>query len=91
MNRYTPKTPKIKYLTPKIRPSSFSLDEKDKSDSFGEFEIDNVNKYFENNFEQNDNEDNSNILNKNSIFNILMKNRRVSNSSIETKDSESFL
>ena len=95
MEKYFPESPKIKYIIPKVIPTSFSLtgeslddlEEKEEnkinSDNVSESELE------ECDLDLNNNEKCMNCSNSNSIYFTLinLKKRSESNSSIDTKDS----
>lgn len=95
----TPRAPQAKYLIPQLKPSFLSLRQKDENLSFDEFEIENANKNFEDEIFEIKNVYPSfdifkeEFYNTNPIFNALIsqKNRTISYSSIETKDSDTCL
>ena len=96
MENFIPKQPKIKYIIPKVIPTSFSLNGESKE----EIDIEENNKF---NFDRdsdselecddldlnNYNEKGLDDLNQNSIYFTLLKlkKRSESTSSVETKDS----
>ena len=94
MENFIPKQPKIKYIIPKVIPTSFSLNGESKE----EIDIEENNKF---NFDRdselecddldlnNYNEKGLDDLNQNSIYFTLLKlkKRSESTSSMETKDS----
>ena len=96
MEKYFPESPKIKYIIPKVIPTSFSLtgeslddlEEKEEnkiiSDNDSESELEECDLDLNNN-----NEKCMNCSNSNSIYFTLinLKKRSESNSSIDTKDS----
>ena len=96
MEKYFPESPKIKYIIPKVIPTSFSLtgeslddlEEKEEnkinSDNDSESELEECDLDLNNN-----NEKYMNCSNSNSIYFTLinLKKRSESNSSIDTKDS----
>ena len=96
MEKYFPESPKIKYIIPKVIPTSFSLtgeslddlEEKEEnkinSDNVSESELEECDLDLNNN-----NEKCMNCSNSNSIYFTLinLKKRSESNSSIDTKDS----
>ena len=96
MTDFIPESPKIKYIIPKIRPTSFSLNEGEinETDSYENYTFD---FYHDFNNENDDDKHNSNNniekylddLGENSIYKTLLfiRKRNESNSSIETKDS----
>ena len=97
MEKYFPESPKIKYIIPKVIPTSFSLtgeslddlEEKEEnkinSDNDSESELEECDLDLNNN----NNEKCMNRSNSNSIYFTLinLKKRSESNSSIDTKDS----
>ena len=96
MEKYFPESPKIKYIIPKVIPTSFSLtgeslddlEEKEEnkinSDNDSESELEECDLDLNNN-----NEKCMNCSNSNSIYFTLinLKKRSESNNSIDTKDS----
>ena len=96
MEKYFPESPKIKYIIPKVIPTSFSLtgeslddlEEKEEnkiiSDNDSESELEECDLDLNNN-----NEKCMNCSNSNSIYFTLInfKKRSESNNSIDTKDS----
>ena len=96
MEKYFPESPKIKYIIPKVIPTSFSLngesiedlDEKEEnkinSDNDSDSELEECELDLNNNNEKCVNDSNSNSI----YFTLInLKKRSESNSSIETKDS----
>ena len=96
MTDFIPESPKIKYIIPKIRPTSFSLNEGEtnENDTYDNYKYDYYHD-FNNEKEDDEHDSNNNIekylddLGENSIYKTLlfMRKRNESNSSIETKDS----
>ena len=95
MEKFFPQPPKIKYIIPKVMPTSFSLN----GESIDDLDIKEDNKFKYNNdsesekddgdFDLNNNEKSMNDPNTNSIYITLikLKTRSESNSSIDTKES----
>ena len=93
MEKFFPQPPKIKYIIPKVIPTSFSLN----GESIEDLDIKEDNKYNndsesekdDGDLDLNNNEKNVNDPNTNSIYITLikLKTRSESNSSIDTKDS----
>ena len=95
MEKFFPQPPKIKYIIPKVMPTSFSLN----GESIDDLDIKKDNKFKYNNdsesekddgdFDLNNNEKSVNDPNTNSIYITLikLKARSESNSSIDTKES----
>ena len=93
MENFIPKTPRMKYLIPKVNPSLFSLNG-GKLEMIDSYEKNEFN-FYEGIDEENEsknyyiNEKNLDDLSENSIFKTLLfiRKKKESISSIETKDS----
>ena len=90
MKSITPKAPRPKFIIPKIRPSSFSLNETDKNILLDKNEFESINNFEKINKMVHEEENEKDYLCNNPIFKtlILMKNRTISTSSFDTKESD---
>ena len=90
MESIIPKAPKQKFIIPKIRPSSFSLNETDVNKILDINEFEKANKFIVYNKVENEVKNELNYLCNNSILKTLvfLNNRNISTSSIDTKESD---